>query len=411
MRASSLLGTGEKKGLPIHQSSRREPPPTTVTTTITTMTLTTTRWDVSQAGLLLSIAQRCCWLARTSSQLVQQHEDSGPLLSDLANAQCAESARSDVAAVKTRSPPSDDNLRDKATCPHGPHFGTLAEPRAKPRSGREQSHSTVFQQQLGVSDAKCPLEADHDAKAALSACEALRQSSSRAQEEAQDWLRLSHVRRGRSVAEQAERAVDTAKAAEAKAEACAADLEKFQQKPHGSICSCPHPSLSLSQQDTRARIKPRHQEVVNQLAKMQKTAEAAEEKIAMAKAEERTGCLYLPVTEACRSTDSLLGRPSRSLQHKPRTQSTQRRGAKSTLEHRAVSATARGRVLLRTASRRWEPSDPVGLGFGEPSPTHRGLGSKAALVALRWPPRGRQSDGREGPSGASGGARSPRVSV
>ena len=40
-----------------------------------------------------------------------------------------------------------------------------------------------------------------------------------------------------------------------------------------------------------ACTKPRHQEVVDQLAKMQKTTEASEEKIPMAKAEERTHCL------------------------------------------------------------------------------------------------------------------------
>ena len=85
--------------------------------------------------------------------------------------------------------------------------------------------------------------------------------------------------------QQAERAVDAAKAAEAKAEVHAADLEKFQQKPPGHVQRV---------DDMRAHhTQPRYQEVVDELAKMQKATEAAEEMIAMAKAEERTRCLSL----------------------------------------------------------------------------------------------------------------------
>jgi len=158
------------------------------------------------------------------------------------------------------------------------------------------------------------MQADHDAKAALSACEALRQSSSRAQEEA-------------------ERAVDTAKAAEAKAEACAADLEKFQQK---------------------------HQEVVNQLAKMQKTAEAAEEKIAMAKAEERKAKSQLAAqaSEAKRLSSLCAGLHA----------DAKATAAKvSSMEQRALTAEAEKKVALASSELREDDVKRIAAGPSEPS--------------------------------------------
>lgn len=158
------------------------------------------------------------------------------------------------------------------------------------------------------------MQADHDAKAALSACDVLRQSSSRAQEEA-------------------ERAVDAAKAAEAKAEVHAADLEKFQQK---------------------------YQEVVDELAKMQKATEAAEEMIAMAKAEERKAKSQLAAqaSEAKRLSSLCAGLHA----------DAKATAAKvSSMEQRALTAEAEKKVALASSELREDDVKRIAAGPSDPS--------------------------------------------